>query len=459
MGAPRWKLVAPVAAGLVSVSVAAGVLVTAVSPASATGGLCASYPGSGSGTAGDPYLVSTATELAALDACANAGQTSGAYFKQTAPISLAGYANWDPIGTGNSSGTRFSGIYDGGCFAIDGLTITSSGADYNGLFSALGGAIAKNILMTNVSVATGRGRTGGLAGNVSGTTVKNVSISGSVSGSSQVGLLSGAVTTGTGTTFTKVKVAGTSTGTFDVGGVAANTPTQGASLIFATANVTGVDAAGVIADSNLGGISNSLATGTATVQDPAAKAGGFVQLFRNDLGQITTSYARGAVSSLDPNPNALGGLAATAFTSPPVFASSYWDAQTTGQASSAGNTANARTTTQMMGAGTFNDWDTTIWNITDGSYPSLIWFDQVPSGCGFEIIYDANGGSGPPTGRGYDRASTVTVAAAGSMAKSGNTFTGWNTLADGTGTAYAACPHLVSRRTPGSMPSGRPAPR
>ena len=113
MGAPRWKLVAPVAVGLVTVSVAAGVLVTAVSPASATGGLCASYPGSGSGTAVDPYLVSTPAELAALDACASAGQTTGAYFKQTAAISLAGYPNWNPIGTGNSAGTRFGGIYDG----------------------------------------------------------------------------------------------------------------------------------------------------------------------------------------------------------------------------------------------------------------------------------------------------------------------------------------------------------
>ena len=163
MGQLRWTSISAGGVGFVALSILAGVLAIAIPPASAVGGLCTTYPGAGTGTAGDPYLVSTAAELAAIDACAAGGQTSGAYFKQTAAISLAGYANWDPIGTGNSSSRRFGGTYDGGCFTIDSLTITSASTDFNGLFSALGGGIIKNMLMTNVSVTSSQGRTGGVS--------------------------------------------------------------------------------------------------------------------------------------------------------------------------------------------------------------------------------------------------------------------------------------------------------
>jgi uncharacterized repeat protein (TIGR02543 family) len=60
---------------------------------------------------------------------------------------------------------------------------------------------------------------------------------------------------------------------------------------------------------------------------------------------------------------------------------------------------------------------------------------------GNEIIlsYDANGGTGSVAAKfGYNGMTTVTVSSASSLARSHYSFNGWNTAADGTGTAYAA---------------------
>ena len=57
---------------------------------------------------------------------------------------------------------------------------------------------------------------------------------------------------------------------------------------------------------------------------------------------------------------------------------------------------------------------------------------------GFTVAYDSNGGTGVQTdSTSYPSNATVTVKDQGTMAKSGYTFSGWNTLANGTGTAYS----------------------
>ena len=58
----------------------------------------------------------------------------------------------------------------------------------------------------------------------------------------------------------------------------------------------------------------------------------------------------------------------------------------------------------------------------------------------FMVSYDANGGSGtaPTDSKDYEDGDKATVAAVGSLTKTENTFAGWNTKADGTGTSYAA---------------------
>ena len=59
----------------------------------------------------------------------------------------------------------------------------------------------------------------------------------------------------------------------------------------------------------------------------------------------------------------------------------------------------------------------------------------------YSVSYDGNGATGgsPPTdANSYLQGAPVTVAGAGSLAKTGNSFVGWNTVANGSGTGYAA---------------------
>ncbi|MCC6516449.1 MAG: InlB B-repeat-containing protein, partial [Chitinophagales bacterium] len=60
----------------------------------------------------------------------------------------------------------------------------------------------------------------------------------------------------------------------------------------------------------------------------------------------------------------------------------------------------------------------------------------------YTVSYNGNGSDGgtvpSDASSPYASGSTVTVLGAGTMTKTGNTFAGWNTAADGSGTAYAA---------------------
>ena len=59
----------------------------------------------------------------------------------------------------------------------------------------------------------------------------------------------------------------------------------------------------------------------------------------------------------------------------------------------------------------------------------------------YMVTYDGNGSDGgtvPTDGTVYEEGATVTVAAAGTMTRTGYSFTGWNTAFDGSGTDHAA---------------------
>lgn len=96
------------------------------------------FIGSGAGTSSDPFLVTTAAEFN------DVRNDLTAYYKQTADISLSGYANWTAIGVFSTS--PFSGTYDGDGHKVTGLSITSTAANGNGLFGVVGaGGVIKNL--------------------------------------------------------------------------------------------------------------------------------------------------------------------------------------------------------------------------------------------------------------------------------------------------------------------------
>jgi hypothetical protein len=91
-----------------------------------------------------------------------------------------GGLGWTPLG---SSGTPFTGTFDGQGYSITGLTIitTSSGI---GLFGEVSGATIRDVELIDVDIAVDSGAqyVGALAGRVSGSTVENVQTSGTISG-------------------------------------------------------------------------------------------------------------------------------------------------------------------------------------------------------------------------------------------------------------------------------------
>ncbi|MGI6216177.1 MAG: cell wall-binding repeat-containing protein [Coriobacteriales bacterium] len=116
----------------------------------------------GSGTAEDPYLISTAADLESLRETANTVGSSGTcfYYEQTADIDLAN-VQWDK-GIGYSNTTYyFTGVYDGAGHEITGLNISSSNVDseysYIGLFGYLGYSSSDDIDYATVENLTVRG--------------------------------------------------------------------------------------------------------------------------------------------------------------------------------------------------------------------------------------------------------------------------------------------------------------
>lgn len=98
----------------------------------------------GSGTAEDPYLVSTPSSLFHLANVTNAGHSfKGEYIEQTADINLNGTEEnpWTPIGTTQSA--PFSGTYYGSARTITGLYMDSG--RIQGLFGVVDGGEVDNL--------------------------------------------------------------------------------------------------------------------------------------------------------------------------------------------------------------------------------------------------------------------------------------------------------------------------
>ena len=116
---PQWKSLRAVRA-LFCLLIITACLAGVVSAAGFSGG---------DGSPGTPYLISNEDDLRQLATDVNGGTTyADSYFKLTQNIILNG--EWTPIGTSYS----FQGTFDGAGYTVSGLSITSSGTGYLGLF-------------------------------------------------------------------------------------------------------------------------------------------------------------------------------------------------------------------------------------------------------------------------------------------------------------------------------------
>jgi hypothetical protein len=263
-------------------------------------------------------------------------------YTELASLTANGGKGWQPIGT---EVDPFAGTFDGQGYEICDVFIARPDEDNVGLFGVadVGGAI-KNVGLVNGTVS-GHMRVGGLVGwNKGDVTYCNAD--------------------------------GDVTGYIFVGGLVGESPGS-VSNCHADSNVScGEMYAGGLVGWNYGTVSNSYATGNVTGN---WEVGGLVG--RNEAtGTVNDSYSTGSVTGN----TRVGGL--VGYNNVGTVSNSFWDTQTSGQATSSGGTG--KTTAQMKDIDTFTGagWDIVgvansgtrntgyIWNIVDDvTYPFLSW--------------------------------------------------------------------------------------
>jgi len=374
--------------------------------------IAAAKYGGGSGTAEDPYQIATSEDLIAL------GETPQDYDKHfilTDNIDLAGRVfdkaviapDVDEMTWHQFDGTRFTGVFDGNGHTISHLTIT--GVSYLGLFGLLeSGAEVDNLAVVDAKIAGSHIYVGVLVGINSGG-VTGCYSTGAVSGISSVGGLLGynggsvAMSYSTGSVSGHYSVGGLvgsnyegtvtqcySTGSvratgWSVGGLVGSNAYGNVTHCYSTGAVSGVSSVGGLVGSNGGSITTSYSTGAVT-------GGTFVGgLVGYTSGGVTACYSTGKVSGSGEYVGGLVGVGDRFYVRSLVTAS-FWNRQTSGQATSSGGTG--LTTAEMQRAITFSCWPPNgVWTIDEGrDYPRL-WWENAPG----ELItrtYYYGGGSG-----------------------------------------------------------------
>ena len=152
----------------------------------------------GSGTAGDPYVLTSAENFKWLDE--NLSAAGDKYFVLGSDVDFSGVSGFYPVGA--KTGASFVGTFDGNGHSVLNLTVSVASGDAGaGLFVRTENATFKNLSLENVVVESPADSMGGylvsyvgaLSGVSIGTKFENVTVKGgSVSGKTNVGGLVGA---------------------------------------------------------------------------------------------------------------------------------------------------------------------------------------------------------------------------------------------------------------------------
>ena len=273
--------------------------------------------------------------------------TTAGYGELASPTAN-GEKGWQSIRT---EGDGFTGTFDGQGYEIRDLFINRPDEFHVGLFGLVDkGGVVENIGAVNVTV-TGDFFVGGLLGRNYGT-VSNSYSSSNVTGNDFIGGLVGANELLEGTV----------------------------SNSYSTGSVTGEEVVGSLVGRNYGTIADSHSNGNVTGE---WIVGGLVG---TNVGNVTKCYSTGSVTDT----SSVGGLVGenTFEEEPPLegtVSNSFWDTETSGQATSDGGTG--KNTTEMQDITTFSGagWNiiavapgstntTYIWNIVNNvTYPFLSW--------------------------------------------------------------------------------------
>ena len=291
----------------------------------------------GSGTEDDPYLISSAEELAGLAYMTNIStsttyNSSNVYYRQTADIDVSAYW-WDSIGTSTSSTYYFQGHYDGDGHTVSGVfTKAGSGSNYSyqGLFGYVYGASSTNRAeISNVGVIDsniqGYQYVAGIAGRAYYTNITNCYNTSSVTGSASY--VGGVVGFNYQATVENSYNTGLVTGTQYVGGVVGdNYSSSTVSNSYNTGDVTASsERVGGIVGRNYSSstVSNSYNTGEVT---GISYVGGVVG-YNYNRADVYNSFNTGSVTG---NVDYVGGVVGYNLSSTSTVSNSYNTGSVTG---------------------------------------------------------------------------------------------------------------------------------
>lgn len=328
--------------------------------------------GGGSGTSVAPYLIYTPEQMNQIGVNSNDWNKQ---FKLMADIDLSEYAGEDfnLIGYWRTweDAKPFMGVFDGNGHTISNLEYSSGDKNYVGLFAYASGRII-NLGLISPDIAAGGNYVGSLVGclddgSVTGCYAKDASVSGGRYVGGLVGISAGSMA--------ECYSSGSVSGIGHVAGLVGLLDLGGLGRCYSTASVSG--------DDNIGGLVGMIAHQDATVTYCYATGsvtgysyvGGLVG--QVEQGIVYKCYSAGGVwghvyvGGLAGHKRVLGDIQR-----------SFWDIQSSGQATSAGGTG--KTTAEMQTRDTFTStsagWDFVItWDVCDGTnYPVLQW--QIPIG-------------------------------------------------------------------------------
>ena len=360
-----------------------------------TGGVTAQSPGvvdvdandlEGSGTAADPYKITNASELQAMQDDLDAHYELGSDIDASTTAQWNNQAGFDPIGDGSED---FSGYFNGNQYTITDLTINrGSSAEEVGLFGEVDSALIESVHLESVTIS-GNNSVGALAGYLEeDVTIQNASMNGSVSGTTETG---GLIGSNTESTVKRASAKGIVTGSDSVGGLVGQnlggvvTQSSSNAAVTATGEEQGGDSArggGLVGGNfNDGIINKSYATGNVT----GGKAGGITGE-NYDGSRVANTYAAGNVDGRSER--STGGVSGDNIGSCPfvneqqcegfeasTITDSYWDTEATGQSTSEGD-AVGLTTAEMTGSAAETnmaefDFGST-WQTQSDGYPILV---------------------------------------------------------------------------------------
>ncbi len=374
--------------------------------------LATAFSGLGTGTAADPYQITTCAQLQEMNLALSAN------YKVMNNIDCSMTRTWNggqgfvPIGNSLTIGAFFGG-FDGNNKIIDGLYIHNDGLNEVGLFGTVGneasgaGVVIKNVRLTNVEIigSINGGDVGGIVGDIGApvgqiASIENSYVSGTVSGFGDVGGLVGYIfgngevrITNSFSSATVSGLSGATTNALYVGGLVGE---MGARL----------------------SVGNSYFSGTVVgspLEQPSVSVGGIVGRAAVDspfllILSIQNSFFAGRITSNNAqNTGAIvGRLDVSPTTGSPYaqFSNLFWDNQLTPGLNAAnafsvsnnaflGSVSGAlpKTTSELKQSLTFSNWDfTNTWTIDtlNGGYPYLRTIPPPPSDSDGDGVGDLN---------------------------------------------------------------------